>query len=393
MDWGIMPSSGFPGDAPVTVMVACGAGGTRRHEHPVTIGPATEAGGGWQLETGHDLESERIAMALGGGRVRCLDIIEHEIPAIHGYWRSLTRDVLAAIKPHFGALKAPLWQVVTPAAECECSSRRWTQPEQAAAHLRDLRHWCKATGAAYPSTGRLLRLLQTATGTASWSEEWAFAGYSRRVERETDLIRLWEAGIHPDVVAAVHDGLGLTDPLNAQAYLHIVTRRLDLEWLRPFVPGGAQAVTWAASTYKKWDERHPDDRLAWFRAGIHYNVITAVMGGYSLTDLRTLAEETGMTLNEAGHVMADWRQTSCRPSVTDMVRVFRLVPHGRQAPTPPALKAVLHRTKGSRGEMSTTEVGLVLVAAGTTPGAVALIGRGVRSLDEFEARQLVEGRR
>lgn len=236
--------------------------------------------------------------------------------------------------------------------------------------------------------------MQAATGEGAWVERWPFGGFSRKVERETDLFRLWESGIHPNVVTQVYEGLGLSDPLNAQAYLHIVTRRLDLGWLRRFVAGGPQAVTWAATTYGKWDARHPDDRLEWFAAGLHYNVITALLGScYSLADVHTLASATDVSLNAAGHVMADWLGTPGRPSVAELVRVCRLVPHGRQAPTPAALKAVLARTKESRGGMSVTEVGLVLVAAGTTPGAVALIDRGVRCLDDFESWQLSEGRR
>lgn len=361
----------------------------------MTIGPATELGGAWVVETGHDLEAERIAAALGSERVRCLDVIEREVPAIQAYWGSLQREVLVGIEPQPGSgRQGTLWSVSAPVAQCECSSRKWDHPEQAAAHLRILAHWCRAHGALLRSTNGLLRRVQEATGEKEWVPQQPFDGFSYRVERPDDLFKLWESGVHPNQVAQVHDGLGLADPLNAQAYLHIVTRRLDLEWLRPFLAGGPQAVAWAATTYSTWDAKHPDGRLEWFDAGVHYNVITALLGSpYSLDDVRELAAATDVSLNVAGHVMADWLGTRARPSLPDLVRVCRLVPHGRQAPTPAALKAVLDQTERTRGEMSMTDVGLVLVAAGTTPGAVALINRGVRSLADFEVRQLSEGRR
>ncbi len=389
-----MRNNGFPGGHPVTVSLSCGLKGERGREHPLTISPAAEPGGAWVVETGHDLESERIAQALGGGRLRCLDVVELELPAIQGFWSCLQRDVVA-IEPYSAPFRqGTLWLVSQPVAQCECATRRWEKPEQAAAHLRELSHWCRAHGASLRSANLLVQRIQAKTGSAAWAAQWPFGGFSRKVERETDLFMLWEAGIHPTLVTQVHDGLGLADPLNAQAYLHIITRRLDLGWLRPFVAGGPQAVTWAATTYSPWDAKHPDGRLEWFEAGVHYNVIAALLGSpYSLADVRELASATDVSLNAAGHVMADWLGTRCRPSVPDLVRVCRLVPHGRQAPTPAALKAVLERTKPHRDDMNVTDVGLVLVAAGTTPGAVALINRGVRSLDDFEVRQLSEGRR
>lgn len=394
MAGGIMRNNGFPGDHPVTVSLSCGLKGERGREHPLTIGPATEPGDAWVVETGHDLQSERIAHALGGGRIRCLDIVESELPAIQAYWSSLQRDVVS-IEPHSAPFRqGTLWQVNQPVAQCECASRRWEHPEQAAAHLRELSHWCRAYGASLRSTNLLLQRIQTKTADAAWVARWPFGGFSRKVEREEDLFNLWEAGVHPDRVDQVYEGLGLADPLNAQAYLHIATRQVSLEWLRPFVAGGPQAVTWAATTYSPWDAKHPEGRLEWFEAGVHYNVIAALLDSpYSLADVRELALSIDVSLNAAGHVMADWLGTRCRPSVPDLVRVCRLVPHGRQAPTPAALKAVLERTKPHHGDMSVTEVGLVLVAAGTTPGAVALINRGVRNLADFEVRQLSEGRR
>lgn len=388
-------SNGFPSGRPVTVALPCGLVEGDRREHPLTIGPAAEPGGPWQVETGHDLEAERIALALGGGRVRCLDVVESEVPAIQSFWEHLQRDVLVGIEPYTTpSRKSTVWSVCAPVARCECSSRRWEQAEQAAAHLRDLLHWCRAYGASYSRTAGLVQRLHAATGEAAWVERWPFGGFSHKVERESDLFKLWEAGIHPNLVTRVHDDLGLSDPLNAQAYLHIVTRRLDLGWLRPFVAGGPQAVVWAATTHSPWDARYPDDRREWFDAGLHFNLITALLGSpYSLADVRTLASAIEVSLNAAGHVMADWLATRARPSVAELARVCQLVPHGRQAPTPAALKAVLARTEEGRGEMTVTEVGLVLVAAGTTPGAVALINRGIRGLDYFENWQLSEGRR
>lgn len=384
--WGLMRSGGFPGDHPVTVSVCCGVDQSCLAEHAVTIGPAMGPDAAWSVDTGHDLEAERVAAALGGGRITCLDIAEFEVPAIEGYWRSLRRDVLVGIEPDRARHgKTAAWVVATPVKGCACESGRWDRPEEAAAHVRDLGHWCRRHGAQYRSTQRLLRLLQQATGPAVWSDRWPLSSSSRCVEHDDDLFRLWESGIHPSVVNELHSGLELADPLNARAYLHIVTKQIDLGWLRRFASGGPQAVVWAATTWTMQDAAHPDARVEWFEAGLHYKVITALLGSpYSLGDVRTLASATGLSMNAAGHVITDWLATGCRPSLEQLIRVCRLVPGGRQAPTAPAIKVVMERTEHHRDGMTATDVGLVLVAVGTPTGAAALIRRGIRSLDDVE---------
>ena len=309
-----MRSGSFPGDRPVTVSVCCGVSENRQSEHAVTISPAIVPEAAWLVDTGHDLEAERVAVALGGGRLTCLDLTDREVPAIEGYWHSLRRDVLVGIQPAQARRgKAATWQVSARVVGCECESGRWDRPEEAAAHLRDLGHWCRMHGAQYRSTQRLLRLLQAATGLAVWSDRWPLSTSSRCVEHDEDLFRLWESGIHPTVVNELHTGLGLSDPLNAYAYLQIVTRQVDLGWLRQFAPGGPQAVAWAATTWTKWDAAHPAARMEWFEAGLNYGVITSLLGSpYSLGDVSALAAATGMSANAAGHVIAEWLAAGCR---------------------------------------------------------------------------------
>lgn len=381
-----MLGGGFPSDQPVTVTVCCGAEPSCRAKHAVRISPPLEPEGSWLVETGHDLEAERVAAALGGGRMTCLDIADLEVPAIEGYWRSKRRDVLVGIQPERARRgKMTTWLVTAQVKGCECESKRWDRPEEAAAHLRDLGHWCRKSGAQYRSTQRLLRVLQQATGPATWSDRWPLSTSSGCVEHDEDLFRLWEFGIHPDVVSEIHTGLGLSDPLSAQAYLHIVTQLIDVGWLRQFISGGPQAVTWAATTWTSWDASHPEERAEWFEAGLHYKVIAALLGSpYSRDDVRTLASATGLSMNAAGHVIADWVAAGCRPTLEQLIKVCRLVPGGRQAPSGPALKVVMERTQHHRDGMTATEVGLVLVAVGTPTGAAALIRRGIRSLDDVE---------
>lgn len=375
-----MSDAAFPGGETITVTVPCSTGVGHATSHTVAIGPAKRRNTKWTVETGHDLKAERIALALGGARLSCLDLIDSEVPSIQRLYESLHRDPIVRIKP----LRGGRWALTKPTEGCECSSRTWPQPEDAVNHYRQLSHWCVVSHAPYVPTRELLGMLMESTGTAAWAASWTMNLPTRAVERVDDLFELWKAGIHPDQVNRIHSGLGLPEPLNLSAYVHIARKRIDLSWLSRFADSPA-AVGWAARTYTTWDASHPDARSEWYQAGVNLQSIGMLLDSpYSLEDVRSLAVTTDGSLNEAGATLSGWIAANCRPPIAEVIRVCRLVPHGRQSPALAAVEAVLRRTDGHRGGMSRTQVGLVLVAAGTPTTAAVLINGGVRDLDDFE---------
>lgn len=50
----------------------------RPRTHPIVLHPD------WSVDTGHDLESERIAVAFGG-YLSCLDLVDKVVPAARTY--------------------------------------------------------------------------------------------------------------------------------------------------------------------------------------------------------------------------------------------------------------------------------------------------------------------
>lgn len=137
-----MTGTAFPGHAPITITVSCLATGETVETHPLTIGTGTAKDPAWTIATGHDLPAERIAAALGGERVPCLDIVDFEVPAIQRYYEALRHDPLVRIEPRPGGR----WGLEHTVTGCGCASDTWALPEQAVAHYRNLEHWSATRG-------------------------------------------------------------------------------------------------------------------------------------------------------------------------------------------------------------------------------------------------------
>lgn len=363
--------STFPSSAAITITVACGGATGTSGRHRVTVFPD------WSVDTGHDLELERIAWAFGS-KIGCVDLVEHRMPCVRQVW--LHRQRL--VPPGIQRTRDGHWEVASPVRGCGCGfqGETWLKPEDAAAHLRTLQHWARTFGADPAACNRLIASMERATGAAfdpsrrSWPR-------SQAVYHYTDLAWLWEVGLHPDEVERIHTGLGMTEPLAPIGYLYVACSGAPLEELAPYATDGSEAVCWAASSWLQHREITPAERREWYLSGLNWRLITGLASGpYSLADVRVLAAATGKSLNRAADVLIGWLAADCRPSVAEIVRTCRAVPHGRQTPAAGALDVVLKATPARN--LTRTEIGLILVVAGTPTTAKELVRRGVSSLDQ-----------
>lgn len=363
--------SQFPSSSALTISVACGGRPGRSGRHAVTIRPD------WSADTGHDLELERIAAAFGS-TIACLDLTERRLPCVRQVW--LHRQRL--VPPGIRRTPQGRWGATAPAPDCDCAvvSGFWKTPEEAAAHLRTLRHWARAFGADTAACNRLIVAIERAAGTV-FDAEPPRGARSTAVDHHTDLAWLWEVGVHPDEVERMHAGLGLARPMAAIGYLHVATCGAALEDLVPYARDSPQAVSWAASTWRPHDRAAPAERFEWYLSGLHWRGISSLLGGpYQLADVQALADATGKSRNGAAAVLAGWLDAGCCPTFEEVLTVCRLVPGGRQSPPVGALDLV-QRMAGDK--LTRTQAGLILVAAGTPTTATSLIRRGVRTLADL----------
>lgn len=361
----------FPSESAITITVACGGmTGRSGGRHRVTINTD------WSVETGHDLELERIAAAFGS-KIACVDLADRRLPCVQQLWLHGQRLVPPGIqRTHDGH-----WAVAEPARNCACGpgGETWQRPETAAAHLRTLRHWARVYGADVAACNRLIVSIERATDTAfnPGPRDWSRSA----VLHHSDLAWLWEVGVPPEEVERIHSALGTTVPLAPITYLYVAASSAPLSELAAYAADGAEAVCWAASSWLQHRDVPPAERREWFLAGLHWRLIsTLITGPYTLADVRALAATTGKRMNQAAELLVDWLAADCKPSLAEVIEVCQLVPHGRQAPAAGALDAVMGRSEGS--QLPRTEVGKILVAAGTPTQAAAMLRRGVHCLTE-----------
>lgn len=365
----IVMALGFPSAEAITVTVACGGKTGRSGRHKVTIGTD------WSVETGHDLELERIASAFGS-TISCVDLADRRLPCVRQVW--LHRQRL--VPPGIRRSRSGVWEVTEPARGCGClvGGATWQRPDGAAAHVRTLQHWARAFGVDVAACNRLIVSIERATGAA-------FDGVRRvwprseAVHHHLDFAWLWEVGLAPEEVERIHAGLGLGEALTPIGYLYVSSSGAPLEELLPYAADGAEAVCWAASSWLEHRTLTPDARREWFLSRLHWRLISALASGpFTLADVRELAAATGKSLNQSADLLASWLAAGCHPSLAEVIEVCRLVPHGRQAPASGALDAMANGVGAH--QLTRIEMGQILVAAGTPTTAIALVARGVRSL-------------
>lgn len=342
----------------VTFSVLCrttrGRGG---RPHPVTLHPDGT------VETPHDLAAERVAAALGG-YLTCLHLVDRYVPSL----RDLMGPLLRSRPPGIERAGDARWRPTDRPAGCSCRDRVWADPGGAAAHLRDLPHWAVRHGVPVAEARRWYAQLEPELDVRP-----PVVALSDVVQESDGGEWLWEAGIHPDTVRLIHSRLGLDEPMRALTYLQIVLGQAPTTWLAPFARFSADTVTWAVATYDELDRRSPDDRRAWLDVGLGRGLTLELRGGpYQPADVRLLAQRTGLSPVRAGRLLAEWLAAGGAPTLDQLTEVCRLEV-GRLAPNRAAIAELRRRDPVAAKALTDTDLGLVLVQAGTVPAAVSVL--------------------
>lgn len=338
---------------------------------PATRHEASIAADG-TLTTPHDLDLERIGVALGG-HLTCLDMADHDLPAAWGLLEHTLRERPADIVQ----VATTQWAVLTPAAGCVCDEETWPTADQAATHLRNLTHWAKAHRT---SPARIVRMGEVLGHTLPWpGVNPVPRSATEGLLSEPDATdRLWRAGIPFPLVQELCRELS---PTGMPIPTHVVVAHLyaPREWaiLERFVPFGPVVLAWAAQHRTPRDARRPHDRLAWVEAGVSLPTIDRVFGGmaYELVHARAYALQTGVALDEAAGVLGRWQASGTTPDVRDLVDLHHHDPHAALGPRCAPARPAVERTVGlaaRRGvAVDAVTAALALARTGTAPDAAA----------------------
>ena len=371
----VLPAAG------VTLTINCRTGDGRARRHTAELGPD------WAFSTPHDLDLERIGVALGGS-LTCVRLADHDLPAARDFLEHRHRVRPAAIVQH-DALE---WGTATPASDCACDDRRWTNVVDAATHVRTLRHWAAVHRTRLRDASRALEMLRDA-GVAVEAGNPVGRAVTENLLAEPDATDiLWGAGVPFALVPDLCRSLSpLGDPIPVRVIIAQVYAPEEWAVLEPFVAHGPLVLAWASQHRTPRDVRRPTERLAWVEAGVPLPTIDRVFAGmaYDLVHARAYAATTGTSLATAAAVLGRWQESGTTPPVADLVGLHALDPHAATAPRCAPARAAVERVVGlaaRRGlKVTPSDAALALARAGTAPDAVALLTRTTTPTSPMEA--------
>lgn len=364
-----------PTGRPLTVEVACrterstqfAPAGARLH--PVTVFAD------WSVETGHDLDAERVAVALGG-TCTCIDLVDRAVPALRHVTQLVARARLAPIHP----VLPDRWGLTEP---CECPQvtlgPRPSFPSARAAveHASSVSH-----------VGRLFRvqtevLKRLTSAVARGFTELEPPGGST-------LRRLWDAGIAPAQAASALKRLGLAPnaPVRVESWILAAYERRYDDYLRAVLnadPSPSDAISWALGTRTADDLRNPTLRAEWLSfSATRDQAVPLMRATYSVADAATLSASIGVVPEHALRVLAGWAAVGLSPSVADLTDLYRVRGDEWYVPSATALRPLQGLVAEGADEVTITQVGLVLVAAGSRDTAERLLRAGIRTPREVQ---------
>jgi len=339
-------------------------------KHLVTIQPD------WTVYVPHDIGLERVAMAMGG-YLSCVDLVDREMPALRDLLQLRARRVVPSITRGV----AGRWTLRELVPDCRCSYGFRTATD-AAEHARDPLHVARLHRVAPHRLTRLWSAVEQAYGRNVCippEDAWDAAA----VVRERDGVgRLWEAGVHPQVVAGLHAALWPGGPaMPVWFYLGAVSRRPDVAWVAETlaaVPDQDVAV-WLCWTDTELDRSHPGARAGWLQAGVPRNAITALAdGAYTPADVARLAARTHRNVPRAAITLAAWHRARCHPSPEDIALLDQLDADPWHEPSVGAVDWLWDRAGNARTGPTRTELGMLLAVCGTRANAMRMLAKGVR---------------
>ena len=355
--------------APLTFDVQCRTNprATRGKKHPMTIHPD------WSVTTPHDLEAERVAVALGGYS-SCLEIVDTCVPAL----RELLMLHSRRARPWL--LRDPGWRLAM-APGCGCKGA-FATAAMAADHARSPRH----LAARFGCSERLLAMLVGVTGDAV--RELAAPrvdGSGLRVREAGGTAELWDAGVHPDDAVAMAGFVpAVVEPLPVRYFLGAAYRSPSVHLLatasaaRP----DPDTASWLAWLDEEWVDRG-EELAAWLRLGLPRGDVLDLAGqDRDPAEVAEVAAALRMEPVRVARMLAAWGRADCVPTGRHL---RLLVGEGLEAyrPSAPAVDELVRQANSFPVER--TELGVMLALADTRADVLAALARGVGSAAELVA--------
>jgi len=349
----------------------------------------------WNVEVPHDLEAERVAVALGG-YLSCIPLVDKTVPALHEWLRRQARLDPPPLSFNEGL---QTWRL-SKSEDC-CPSAGFNEAAAAAIHWRSIPHIATSIGAPSRQLGSLVAASRAAhepAGTLVPEQQHIDRAASACLRGVPAVAWLWDAGIHPCLVWQVHTDVRSASPLSARFYLGAICNHVDVDWLAltltgrdldSSAPDAAVAdegrsmhpeplSSWLAWTAAPWDVADPSARAQWLDAGVNRSTILLLGGArYRPEEVTDLARLLGRTVDGTARIIASWVQAGARPSTASLAALRNLGHPTLQAPSGAALDRLRRMRGPERPAFTRTQLALLLAEHGTAPDAIAAMRAGV----------------
>jgi hypothetical protein len=393
--------AGSPGPAPhdgaLRVALSCRTSrdpGAKSRRHGVVIE------GDWSVQVPHDLAAERVAAALGG-YLSCISLVDDAVPALRVWLRGMQRAEVPRLK-FWGS--GGDWRPEQP--ESCCRSTGFASAAAAAGHLRSATHVARSLGTDPRQLQTLVGACQRAhaqTGTLAMAPADVDRAATGCVKGVTDVVSLWEAGIHPLVLAAIRDEMRVEGRLPARFYLGVVSRRPDLRWVADTIAAAAQGaqalpvdvapehdeeadddepeaeplVSWLAWSVQDWDQIDPTARSRWLATGVTRPLVL-VMGeaGYDPDVIVAYAHAVGRRPDSVARTLRRWLEAGFDPDVNDLIHLAEVGISSHYVPSVAAVQRLRVEAGSLAGSRNATDLALLLCEKGTVGHAVAALRGG-----------------
>lgn len=371
----VPPTGPAPGGRALTATVECRTSRSAIHGEPHGIIIRTD----WSVQTPHDLDAERVAVAFGG-YASCVELVDIAVPALRAAIERLTRQEPLPIRRD----KRGDWRILPAQQFSDCCARvAFPSIEVAARHLHGAAHLARQHAA---REWQLAALLAAAERAWAWDEApEGDAGVRRLVREEGGVADLWRAGIPPDQLPGIAATVpAVAEPLPVSFYLGTVYAGADREWMGAVTahrPDGDTAA-WLAWLDSPAAGRDAALWGAWLDLGVHRDgVRIAVELGLDPKRAHEVARMTGRNVGIVARDIVRWALAGCEPTAEHFNLLAR---HGLEYSYPGAggvdrLVAEVEQRGLGRG-ISRTELGVMLIVHGTQPAVLAALSSGAGQL-------------
>jgi hypothetical protein len=215
----------------------------------------------------------------------------------------------------------------------------------------------------------------------------------RCVRPSHDIGLLWELGIAPEVVEAIHQGWDR--PLIAGYYVGVLARRPDLRWIfttSAVAPDDDELPRRLAWTETDFDRANPTARIEWLWLGVpHETVLSLGLAGVSATDCQEYADATGHSTTAAAQQILAWtRAIHTAPNLPVLALLYAADVPRHLEPSSAAVARLASDLEAEGIRLTTMQTAMLVVAAGCVPTALAWARAG--RIDPLDvARAVADG--